>query len=147
MHALEIDELVRKGIDAAESGDIHTAHYFLDQAAKHRNTPELHTYLAFCRARSHGNFQSAAKACHESIQREPDNSLHYLVLGRILVQAGEKDKAIKTFLRGLKAGPNPRIISELKKLGRRQPAVIGKLPRHHPLNRVLGKVLKRVGIR
>jgi uncharacterized protein HemY len=147
MRAPEIDELVRKGIHAAEAGDIHTAHYFLDQAAKHRNTPELRTYLAFCSARSHGSLQAAARACHDSIQREPGNSLHYLVLGRILVQAGEKNKAIKIFLRGLKAGPNPRIISELKKLGLRQPAVIGKLPRNHPLNRVLGKVLKRVGIR
>jgi len=147
MHVSEIDELVRKGIRAAESGDIHSAQYFLDQAAKHRNTPELHTYLAFCRARRQGNLPAAARACHESIQREPGNSLHYLVLGRILIQAGEKNKAIKTFLRGLKAGPNPRIISELKKLGLRQPAVIKKLPRNHPLNRVLGKVLKHVGIR
>jgi len=147
MHIPEIDELVRKGIHAAETGDILSAHYFLEQAAQHRNTPELHTYLAFCQARRHGNLPAAARACHQSIQREPGNSLHYLVLGRILVQAGEKNKAITTFLRGLKAGPNPRIISELKKLGLRQPAVIGKLPRNHPLNRVLGKALKRVGIR
>lgn len=147
MSSGEVDDLVRKGIEAAEKGYIHSAQVFLGQAAEHRNTPELHTYLAFCMARGQGRLHSAAKVCRESIKREPGNSLHFLILGRILLMAGEKEKAIDSFRQGLKTSPNPRIIEELKKLGLRKPAIIKSLARNHPLNRMLGKVFSTLGVR
>ncbi len=143
----QVDELIQKGIEAAEKGYIHSAQVFLGQAAEQRNTPELHTYLAYCLARGEGQLSSAAKACRESIKREPGNSLHYLILGRILLLAGEKNKAIEAFRQGLKASPNPKIIAELKKLGLRKPTVIKSLDRSHLLNRVLGKVFSTIGVR
>jgi uncharacterized protein HemY len=143
----DIDDLIRKGVEAAEKGYIHSAQVFLGQAAEHRNTPELHTYLAFCAARGQGRLHSAAKVCRESIKREPHNSLHYLILGRILLMAGDKEKAIDAFRQGLKTSPNPRIITELKKLGLRKPTIIKSLARHHPLNRVLGKMFSTIGVR
>jgi len=143
----EVDDLVHKGIEAAEKGYIHSAQVFLGQAAEHRNTPELHTYLAFCAARGQGRLHSAAKVCRESIKREPNNSLHYLILGRILLMAGEKGKAIDAFRQGLKTSPNPRIIDELKKLGLRKASVIKSLTRNHPLNRMLGKMFNTFGVR
>ncbi|MCK4623606.1 MAG: hypothetical protein KAT62_15510 [Desulfuromonadales bacterium] len=147
MNSDQMDELTRKGIEAAEKGDIHMAQVFLQQVAEHRNAPVLHTYLAYCLARSQGRMHSAAKVCRESIKREPNNSLHYLILGRVLLLAGEKGKAIKTFRQGLKTSPNPKIIEELKKLGLRKPAVIKNLKRKHPLNWLLGKVFSMVGLR
>ena len=143
----EIDELIEKGVEAAEKGYIHSAQVFLGQAAERRNTPELHTYLAYCMARGQGRVSAAAKVCRESIKREPDNSLHYLILGRICLMAGDKSKAIDAFRQGLKASPNPKIIAELKKLGLRKPAVIKSLKRNHPINRILGKLLSILGLR
>ncbi len=143
----QIDELVQKGIEAAEKGYIHSAQVFLGQAAEQRNTPELHTYLAYCLARGQGRVSGAAKICRESIKREPNNSLHYLILGRICLMSGDKGNAIDAFRQGLKANPNPKIIAELKKLGLRKPAVIKSLKRNHPINRMLGKLFSLFGLR
>ena len=143
----DLDILTQKGIEAAEKGYIHSAQVFLGQVSEHRNTPELNTYLAYCQAKGQGRMHSAAKICRESIKREPNNSLHYLILGRVLLMAGEKGKAIDAFRQGLKTSPNPKIIQELKKLGLRKPAVIKSLKRNHPLNRVLGRVFSTIGFR
>jgi uncharacterized protein HemY len=147
MSAEELDILTQKGIEAAEKGYIHSAQVFLGQVAEHRNTPELNTYLAYCLAKGQGRMHSAAKACRESIKREPGNSLHYLILGRVLLMAGEKGKAIDAFRQGLKTSPSPKIIQELKKLGLRKPAVIKSLKRNHPINRMLGRVFSTIGFR
>jgi predicted Zn-dependent protease len=143
----QVDDLIAKGVEAAEKGYFHSAQVFLDQAAEHRNTPELQTYQAYCLARGQGLMHSAAKICHESIKREPHNSLHFLILGRILLMAGEKDKGIRAFRQGLKASPNPKIINELKMLGLRKPAIFKNLKRAHPLNRLIGRVFSSIGIR
>lgn len=147
MSPQDIDELIRKGIEAAEKGYIHSAQVFLGQAAEHQNTPQLHTYLAYCQARSQGRMATAAKTCRESIRLEPDKSLHYLILGRVLLMSGDKEKAIESFREGLLVESNPRIIEELKKLGLRKPAVLRSLERSHPLNRMLGIMLHRIGLR
>ena len=147
MSSEEMDILTHKGIEAAEKGYIHSAQVFLGQVAEHRNTPELNTYLAYCLAKGQGRMHSAAKTCRESIKREPNNSLHYLILGRVLLMAGEKGRAIDAFRQGLKTSPNPKIIQELKKLGLRKPAVIKSLKRNHPINRMLGRVFSTIGFR
>jgi len=143
----ELDSTIRKGIDAAEKGYIHSAQMLLAQAVEHRNTPELHTYLAYCLAKNEGRLSNAVRTCRESIKREPGNSLHYLILGRILLLAGEKDRAVRTFRQGLKTSPNPKIMAELKKLGLRKPAIFKNLDRHHPLNRLAGRIFSTIGFR
>ena len=140
MEQAQLDDLTIKGIGAAEKGYIHSAQVFLGQVAEHRNTPELHSYLAYCQAKGQGRVHSAAKICRESIKREPKKSVHYLLLGRILLLSEDKGKAIEAFRQGLKGGPNPLIINELKQLGLRKPAVIKSLKRNHPINRALGKL-------
>lgn len=147
MHAEELDELLLKGIEAAEKGYIHSAQVFIGQVIDHRKTPEAKSYQAYCLAKGQGRLSAAIKICRESIKREPENSLHYLILGRILLLAGEKRKAINAFRKGLKIEPNPKIVEELKRLGLRRPAVIKSLDRNHPLNRILGKTLSRLGLR
>ncbi len=143
----EIDKIIEQGIDAAEKGYFPSAQMLLGQAVKERNTPEIHSYLAFCQAKGEGRVSSAAKICRESIRREPNNSLHYLMLGRILLLAGEKNMAVKAFRQGLKASPNSKIIAELKTLGLRKPALFKNLDRSHPLNRYLGRFLSTLGVR
>ena len=143
----QVDILIAKGVEAAEMGHIHSAQIFLEQAATQRKTPEIQTYQAYCLARDQGRIHSAVKMCRESIRREPNNSLHFLILGRILLMAQEKNKAISAFRQGLKASPNPKIIAELKILGLRKPAILKSLQRNHPLNRVLGRVFSSIGIR
>lgn len=143
----QLDDLLQKGIEAAEKGYIHSAQVFLGQVAEHRKTPELQSYLAYCLAKGQGRMHSAAKICRESIKREPNNSLHYLILGRILLLSGDKGKSINAFRQGLRTSPNPLIIEELKKLGLRKPAILKNLKRNHPVNRALGKIFGLIGFR
>lgn len=143
----QVDDLIAKGIDAAERGHIHSAQIFLEQAAEQRDTPVIRSYQAYCLAKEQGRVHTAVKICQESIRREPHNSLHFLILGRILLLAQRKSKAISTFRQGLQASPNPKIIAELKMLGLRKPAILKNLQRNHPLNRVLGRVFSSIGIR
>ncbi|MCW8860161.1 MAG: tetratricopeptide repeat protein [Deltaproteobacteria bacterium] len=143
----QIDELLHKGIEAAEKGYIHSAQVFLGQVAEQRKTPEVSSYLAYCLAKGQGRIHAAAKMCRESLKREPNNSLHYLILGRILLMSGNKGKAIDTFRQGLRTSPNPKIINELKKLGLRKPAVLKALKRNHVVNRALGRAFNLLGLR
>lgn len=143
----QIDELLKKGIEAAEKGYIHSAQVFLGQVAEQRKNPEVKTYLAYCLAKGQGRMHAAAKICRESIKREPGNSLHYLILGRILLMTGEKGKAIDAFRQGLRKSPDPKIIEELTKLGLRRPAVLKSLKRNHPVNRILGKIFSAIRFR
>ena len=147
MEQAQLDDLMAKGIEAAEKGYIHSAQVFLGQVSEQQNTPEVHSYLAYCQAKRQGRVHSAAKTCRESIKREPKNPIHYLILGRILLISGDKGKAIEAWRQGLRAGPNPLIIDELKKLGVRKPAVIKSLKRNHPINRILGKLFGGLGFR
>lgn len=147
MSSEEIDKVIAQGIAAAEKGYIPSAQMLLGQAIKERNTPELHTYLAFCQAKGEGRLSAAIQTCRESIRREPNNSLHFLMLGRILLLAGEKDKAVKAFRQGLKTSPNPKIITELKTLGLRKPTIFKNLERSHPLNRYVGRLFSALGVR
>ena len=147
MKSEQLEELLQQGIKAVESGDIHTAEYLLAQVAEQRKSPEVLSYLAYCLAHGQRNLRSAAKICNRSILREPNNSLHYLILGRIQLMANEKSKAIDTFSRGLRTSPNPKIIEEMKQIGFRKPAIMKCFERNHPINRLLGKTFHQLGLR
>ena len=147
MDEKEYEALVSKGVDAAEADEISTSIIYLNQAAKHRKSPVVQSYRAFCLAKGQGQVRSAAKICQESLSQDRSNSLHYLILGRLLLMSGDRSKAIKTFRLGLKASPNSLIIKEFKKLGLRKPVVLRQFKRSSPLNLFLGKVLSMIGLR
>ena len=77
----------------------------------------------------------------------PQDSTHYLNLGRIFLAAGRKDKAIQSFRQGLKIERNPRIQNHLNQLGVRRPEVFPSLDRDNPLNKYLGKLFSALGLR
>lgn len=143
----KLEALSTKGIEAAEKGYIHSAQVFLGQVPEQQRSPELTSYLAYCQAKSESPDGPAAKTCEESIAQEPDNPTHYLILGRIMLLRGDKASAIEAFRQGLARKKDSRIANELNKLGLRRPPVIKQLSRSHPLNRYLGKLLYKLGLR
>jgi Flp pilus assembly protein TadD len=147
MQDVELNQLIRKGVVAAEKGDTLVALVHFEDAAKLEATPTVRSYLAFCLARERRQLQKAISLCNEALQQEPNNPLHFLNLGRVYLVAGQKGKAIQTLRRGLKLGRNPLIMEELKRLGMRQPPVFPSMGREHPLNKYLGLMLKRLGMR
>jgi len=147
MQPEELNKLLKKGKEAVEKGYIPAAQVFFSQVAEQHNTPEVRSYLAYCLAKSQGRTQVAAKTCIESIRREPDNPTHYLLLGRIHLLADDKERAMQVLRQGIKINNDPRILGEVTRLGARKPQVIQSLKRNHPLNRFLGKLFARLGLR
>jgi len=142
-----LNDLIRKGVSALDKGNMVMALVHFEAAAKIEETPTVRSYLAYCLAKEQRQLQDAAAMCMQAMQKEQGNTLHYLNLGRIYLLAGQKVKAIRTFRKGLKLKRDQRIINELKELGVRSQPVLTSLDRNHPLNKHLGKLLKKIGMR
>ena len=140
-------QLVEKGIAAADQGNTLDALLHFETAASLGSTPTLSSYLGYCLARERRQFKEGTGLCRQALLKEPEQAVHYLNLGRVLLAAQEKQLAITTFQRGLKRGRHRLILEELKKLGMRKPPVVPFLSRSHSLNRFLGMVLTRLHMR
>lgn len=139
--------LIQKGIAALEGGNTLVALMHFEDAAKQGSTPTVSSYLAYCLAKERRQLPKAVSLCMSAMQQEPTRSLHHLNLGRIYLLAGQKTKAIQVFRKGLKLERNQQIIDELKGLGVRRPPVLKALNRGHPLNKVLGIMFRKLGMR
>lgn len=143
----EFLQQVKRGAAAAEQGNTLVALSLLESAARLGSTPLLASYLGYCMARERQQFKKGAGLCLDAVKEDPEQAIHYLNLGRVYLAAGEKVLAIKTLRQGLRLGRNRLILAELKKLGIRRPPVFRSLPRTHALNKHLGRLFARLGMR
>ncbi|MBJ6727818.1 dihydrofolate reductase [Geomesophilobacter sediminis] len=143
----DADALVRKG-QAALKRELHyLARSCFQQASALRETPETSSFLAFCMVKSSGDIPAALDLARGAVEQEPHNPLLYLNLGRVQILAGQKEAALDTFRRGIKAGGGAELIAELERYGTRRPPPIKSLSRGHFLNKYLGILLYRLGLR
>lgn len=142
-----LDNLLRKGDDALEQGDTLVALMQFEAAHAIAPRPAIKSKLAYCLALERQQYQRALNLCREALQDDPSNPDHYYQLGRIYIAAGQKRQAIKSLRKGLKFKRHQSIIDELNQLGARRPVVFESLPREHILNRSLGILLAKLGVR
>jgi tetratricopeptide (TPR) repeat protein len=147
MASQEFRKLIERGVAAAEQGNTLDALFHLESAGRSGSTPRLSSYLGYCLAKERREFKRAAELCLEALKEEPAQAVHYLNLGRVYLAAGQKAAAIRALRRGVKFGKSRPIIAELKKLGIRKEPVVASLPRSHPVNKHLGLLFKRLGMR
>jgi tetratricopeptide (TPR) repeat protein len=147
MQETEAEKLFTSGLNALAQGNTLTALTLFEKAVQKNEKPSYCCYLALCIAKERGQFQLAVTLCEKAKAQEPQNSLHYLNLGKIYLYAGKTDDAIRTFREGLIHEKDQAIIEELGKLTPRKPPVISFLKRNNPVNRFLGTILKKLGIR
>lgn len=140
-------KLFAKGVDAIKNGDMVSALAFFERVTSIDSTPVNRSYLAFCIARERGQFKKAITMCEEALREEPENTLHYLNLGRVYILSAQRTDAMKIFREGLHHGENRDIVNELIKLGMRKPPVIPFFERENLLNRYLGIILTKLGLR
>jgi tetratricopeptide (TPR) repeat protein len=133
-----------KALSARRTGE---ALQWFEKAVAEENTPRARAYLAYCRAKERGSYREAVALCMEVMKEEPKNSEIYLNLGRIYLLAGQRKSAIRAFDLGLRHGKNAQIVNELVLLGRRKALPVPFLSRSHPINKYLGKLLKKLGMR
>jgi len=147
MPGTELKDLFSKGLEALTLGNTLSALAFFEKVIKIEGSPSALSYFAFCIAKERGQIGKAISLCKEALRIEPDNSAHYLNLGRIHLLAHKKIDAINVFREGLTHEANQQIIDELNRLVVRKPPVISFLNRNNPLNKFLGILLKRLGLR
>jgi len=147
MSLTENEELYVKGIAAVEKGNWIAALVCFEKLVQLEDKPVYNSYFAACIAKERGQSSQAALLCRDAMEREPDNPVHYLNLGRIFLFQGRKIEAIEIFREGLKHNPEPRIIVQLQKLGTRKQPVFPFLHRNNPLNKILGIILRVLKLR
>lgn len=119
----------------------------IEKALKLRDAPEWYSYLGYCIARQRGQHRKGLELCQASLAVEPDNPAHFLNLGRIFLTKGDKAEALRIWREGMAKGGSPELLQLLERLGTRHRPVLPTLARSNPLNRYLGIVLSRLGLR
>ena len=135
------------GLKALQEGNSLAALVCFEKASSLEARPIYSSYLGFCVAKERGQIQKGMLYCREAMEKEPENSVHYFNLGRIYLVAGDKEEAIRVFRNGLAYGLNQEIIGALDAIGTRSPQVIRSLSRKNPINKYLGKLLSKLGLR
>ena len=140
-------QLFDKGIDALSEGKILAALSCFENAFAIEEDPLISSFIAFCIAKERGDVQKAISLCNAAIRKEPENSFHYLNLGKIYLLRKDTKEAINILRQGLKYEENQQIADELIKLGTRKPPVIPFLKRSNSINKYLGMILSRLKLR
>lgn len=141
------DQLFAKGLAAFKGDDTLSALVHFEKACQLETKPQFLSYLAFCLAKERGQYKKAISLCREAMESDPGNPAHYLNLGRIHVLMGNKSDAILTFREGLALGQNADISEQLEVLGARRKPVFPFLGRSNPINKFVGIILSRLGLR
>jgi tetratricopeptide (TPR) repeat protein len=147
MQTPETEAIFASGVKMLAQGDTLAALSLFEKAVQMEDRPIYSSYYAFCIAKERGQFQLAVTLCQKAMAKEPLEPAHYLNLGKIFLIAGKKDDAIRTFREGLHQEHHQQIIDELNAIGTRKPPLFPFLKRSNPLNKYLGVILKRLGIR
>ena len=119
----------------------------LERALSIWNDPLWHSRLGFCIAKQRGQLTRAFELCRNSIEHDPGNPLHYLYLGKVYLVAGNTNEALRTFRQGMILGGSPELERMLASIGTRKPPVISFLSRDNLLNKFLGIIFDRFGLR
>jgi dihydrofolate reductase len=143
----DAEELRRKGLEALQRKLYFLARRCFEQALSLEESAEVSSHLAYCMAKSGADRQKALQLAEKALHSEPDNLNFLLNLGRVQIMAGDKEQGLAALRKGAHSGGGQAFIEELTKWGTRTPSPIPSLPRSHPLNRYLGLVMHRLGLR
>jgi tetratricopeptide (TPR) repeat protein len=139
-------EFIRAELELAAENTV-TALASLEKGLKLSNEPRWHSHLGYCIAKERGQTKKGVDLCQSALALEPDKSIHYLHLGKIHLLAGNKEEALRIFRQGISKEGNEKIMQKLIELGMRKPLLFPSLERRHPLNRYLGFIFTRLGLR
>jgi tetratricopeptide (TPR) repeat protein len=135
---------VRRELD---EGNVLAALACLERALKINDDVRWHSCLGFCIAKERGHITRGLELCRTALEQDPENVLHYLYLGKVHLVAGNKVDALKVLRQGMQIEACPEIERLLDEIGTRKPPLIASLSRDNILNRWLGFVLNRIGLR
>ncbi len=93
---------------------------------------------------SNARAADGARFCEIAIQMEPYQAEHYAILARIWQAGRNRLKTVQAVDRGLKELPKSQVLLELRgEIGWRAKNAVAFLPRDHPLNVTLGRMMRK----
>ena len=109
--------------------------------------PQFLSHYGAALAMASGRREEGRRLCERSIQLEPYEPEHFLNLARIHQVCGNRAAAFSAFDRGLAISPeHPQLRQERRSLDRRKILALPALPRNHPFNRCLGRLMSAAGL-
>ena len=141
------DEAFTQAQAALAVEDAQSALAFIEKALRLRDAPEWYSYLGYCIAKQRGQHRKGLELCQASLAVEPDNPVHFLNLGRVYLAKGDKSEALRIWREGMAKGGSPELVQQLERLGTRKRPAIPAISRTNALNRYLGIMLSRLGLR
>jgi len=141
----ESRELFNRAELLIRKGEYARATILLNEAIK--IAPSNATYLShlgLCIGMQ-GNLPVGEGMCRKAINMEPFEPIHFVNLGRVLLEQGRRKEAREAFTRAYALdNTNAPAALELSRMGIRRRPVLPFLPRNHPLNVRLGKLRHRL---
>jgi predicted Zn-dependent protease len=145
------DTIAQKKFEQAqrelELGNVLAALACLEKALALQDNPLWYSRLGFCVAKERGHLTQAFELCRSAITHDPSNPVHYLYLGKIHLLAGNQNEAIQALRQGATLGDLSEIEKTLAAIGIRKSPVIPAISRNHLLNKYLGILMARLGLR
>lgn len=135
------------GMAALAVEDTLTALGHLERALRLRDYPGWHSYLGYCIAKERGQHRKGRELCLSSLAEEPDHPGHFYNLGRVQLISGDKAAALRVLREGMAKGGSPELVRLLESLGKRSAPAFSLLSRTNRLNKYLGLLLSRLGLR
>ena len=146
------DSAFKKGLQAVAHGDfLEALAYFeacmeLEQSSRSGLQLAAMSHYGLCLAMASDRLQEAREICEAAVEAAPDEPDLYLNLGRVCLKQEDRAHAFRTFVRGLRLdAKHPGLVAALRRLGFRQRPVVAFLPRHHPVNQLLGSLRAALG--
>ncbi|MHC1696993.1 MAG: hypothetical protein AB9919_02785 [Geobacteraceae bacterium] len=119
----------------------------IEKALSCNDDKRWYSYLGYCIAKERGQVARGTDLCMISLEHEPGNPEHCVNLGKILLLSGKKAEALRMLREGMARGGNAELMALLNEFSRRKSPIIPFLPRAHPVNKFLGLLLHRLGLR
>jgi tetratricopeptide (TPR) repeat protein len=92
-----------------------------------------------------GDVQEGIEMCQRALAADRRNPDIWAVIARLSLLSGSRQKAVEAITRGLALAPRHRELLDLRRaLGERRPPPVSFLPREHPINFHLGRLLYRL---
>lgn len=130
-----------------DRGNVLAAMACLERALAIWDNPLWHSRHGYCIAKERGHLTRAFELCRSAIEHDPRNPVHHLYLGKVYLIAGNQYEALQALRQGMILGGLPEIEKILAAIGTRKPPVITALSRDSLLNKYLGIILGRLGLR
>jgi len=136
-----------RALKELEQGNVLAALACLENALSIWDDPRWYSRLGFCVAKERGLVTQALQLCRTAVEHEPENPVHYLYLGKVHLITGNTVEALQVFRQGMAQGRDPEIERLLEEIGTRRAPVLPFFARESWVNKYLGILLGRLGLR